>query len=190
MPVYTSSSLIDQLYDQTDRFMIQAAQWQILPASQFEVTPSAQSWSASQCLAHLNSYGEYYLPQLHYAIVRGKERGKISVPEFKTGLLGNYFTNLMLPENNGVPSRKMKSPKDHLPIANDDSAIVLATFIEQQEKMIALLQQARHVNLNAVKVPISIAKFIRLRLGDVFMFIVAHNSRHMLQAERALGSSS
>ena len=35
-------------------------------------------------------------------------------------------------------------------------------------------------------VPISIATFIRLRLGDVFAFLIAHDERHMQQALRNL----
>jgi hypothetical protein len=49
-----------------------------------------------------------------------------------------------------------------------------------------LLERSREINLNKAKVPISIAKFIRLKLGDVFNFLIAHNHRHVLQAERAL----
>jgi uncharacterized damage-inducible protein DinB len=37
-----------------------------------------------------------------------------------------------------------------------------------------------------VKVGISIAPFIKLKLGDVFRFMIAHQVRHILQAGRAL----
>jgi hypothetical protein len=29
-------------------------------------------------------------------------------------------------------------------------------------------------------------RFIKLKLGDVFLFLIAHNYRHVLQAERGL----
>jgi len=50
----------------------------------------------------------------------------------------------------------------------------------------ALLEEAKSVDLNAVRISISIAKFIKLKLGDVFMFLIAHNLRHVKQAERAI----
>jgi hypothetical protein len=49
-----------------------------------------------------------------------------------------------------------------------------------------MLEQSKKINLNKARVPISIAKFIKLKLGDVFGFLIAHNQRHILQAERAL----
>jgi hypothetical protein len=63
---------------------------------------------------------------------------------------------------------------------------VIAEFIEQQEKSLALLRKAKRVDLNKIRVPISIAKFIKLKLGDTFLFLVAHNYRHILQADRVL----
>jgi hypothetical protein len=49
-----------------------------------------------------------------------------------------------------------------------------------------LLEQAKQIDLNRTKVPISIAPFIKLKLGDVFMFLVAHNFRHVLQVNNAI----
>jgi len=36
------------------------------------------------------------------------------------------------------------------------------------------------------RLPISVASFIKLKLGDVLLFVVAHNGRHLKQANRAL----
>jgi len=52
--------------------------------------------------------------------------------------------------------------------------------------MLRLLTQARQADLSATRVPLSIAPFLRLRLGDVFGFNVAHNERHVQQALRNL----
>ena len=56
--------------------------------------------------------------------------------------------------------------------------------------MLQLLEEAKSVDLNAVRIPISIAKFIKLKLGDVFMFLIAHNLRHVKQAERAIAAAT
>ncbi len=52
--------------------------------------------------------------------------------------------------------------------------------------LLVLVERFREINLNKAKVSISIAKFIRLKLGDVFNLLIAHNHRHVLQAGRAL----
>ena len=109
---------------------------------------------------------------------------------FAPGWLGNYFTNLMMPNENGVPSKKLKAPKNYTTNNEGDSDCTIAKFIDQQEKMLQLLEEAKSVDLNAVRIPISIAKFIKLKLGDVFMFLIAHNLRHVKQAERAIAAAT
>jgi len=80
----------------------------------------------------------------------------------------------------------MKSPKDHRPALILPSHEVIAEFISQQEKLLQLLRDAATTDLGKIKVPISISKFIRLKLGDTFHFLIIHEYRHYLQAERAL----
>lgn len=182
MPTYTSQELITTLQEQTEEILQTAIrEWQMLSHEEFSRQPTPGKWSANECLQHLNSYGDYYLPAIEKAI--GQSAIKPSA-NFKTGRLGNYFTRLMEPGENG-PSKKMKSPANHSPKSIKSSVEVISTFIDQQEKILQLLELARTKDLNKIRIPISIATFIRLKLGDVFMFIIAHNRRHVMQAEKA-----
>ncbi len=187
MPVYVSQTLLDGLIDQTDSFLNKAVgEWQMIPNHTFSNKPAPDAWSATQCLMHLNSYGRYYIPAMQKAIDDAIQQNQQPAYYFKAGWLGNYFTEMMLPKADGVPAKKMASPKDHSPQTNEESYPVIAEFIEQQEKLLVLLRKAKQINLNKTKVPISIAKFIKLKLGDTFLFLIAHNYRHILQADRAL----
>jgi hypothetical protein len=187
MPTYQSQQLLNKLQEQTEQFLTQAiGEWQMTKPSKLLRQPGENKWSAAQCLEHLNSYGRYYLAEMEAAIERARRSGLEAKEEFKTGFLGNYFTQMMLPKEG--KQKKMKSPKDHQPVANLNADEVVREFIDQQERLIVLLEKARKINLGKARVPISIAKFIKLKLGDVFMFVVAHNHRHVLQAERALAT--
>lgn len=187
MPVYLSQSLIDSLMDQTDLFLHKAiAEWKMLPPTQFAYKASPEKWSANQCIAHLNSYGRYYLPQIEKAMAAGRGVSQQPSLQFKAGWLGNYFTEMMVVKSDGSVAKKMSSPKDHYPTIHNDSSQVIAEFIDQQEKLLRLLDQAKYINLNTIKVPISLSKFIKLKLGDTFLFLIAHNFRHIVQADRAL----
>lgn len=187
MPQFITNHFIMGLQRQTELLLNKAvAQWQMMPEEQMCRKPSAEAWSATQCLLHLNSYGHYYLPAIENAIKHSTSQPK---PKYQTGLLGGYFTKLMQPGENGKV-KKMKAAKPHEPLQNKDAYAVVAEFIDQQEKMLALLEKAKMVNLEKTRIPISIAKFIRLQLGDVFAFMIAHNNRHVLQAEKALGWDS
>ncbi len=187
MPVYLSQTLLNGLIDQTDSFLNKAVgEWQMIPNHKFSNKPAAEKWSATQCLMHLNSYGRYYIPAIEHAINKAVKQNQQPASHFKAGWLGNYFTEIMLPKTDGMPAKKMSSPKDHSPQTNEESYPVIAEFIEQQEKLLELFRKAKQIDLNKTKVPISIAKFIKLKLGDTFLFLIAHNYRHILQADRAL----
>ena len=187
MPVYLSNTLIDELQEQTESILNKAiSEWQMIKHSQFALKESPEKWSATQCLEHLNSYGRYYLPVMEKAIQEARKKNWKPAVHFKSGWLGNYFTQLMTPKEDGSLSKKMSSPKDHYPVSNFNSPQVIAVFIEQQEKLLQLLEEARNIDLNKASCPISIAKFIKLKLGDTFLFFIAHQYRHVLQAERAL----
>jgi hypothetical protein len=187
MTSYNRDTLIENLLDQTEIVLKKAIEWQLIPHSTFALRPSSESWSANECLQHLNSYGRFYLPAIESVLSRSEKRE--SSTQFSPGWLGNYFTKLMMPGTDGKPSTKINSPKDHAPKTIIESRLVISEFIDQQEKLLALLNTAKKFDLNAVKVGISIAPIIKLKLGDVFRFMIAHQVRHILQAERALAKT-
>ncbi len=187
MTSYNRDTLIENLLDQTEIILKKAIEWQLIPNSTFALRPSSESWSANECLQHLNSYGRFYLPAIESVLSRSEKRE--SSTQFSPGWLGNYFTKLMMPSKDGNVSKKMNSPKDHAPKTIIESRLVISEFIDQQEKLLALLANSKRVNLNRTKVGISIAPIIKLKLGDVFRFVIAHQVRHILQAERALSNA-
>lgn len=184
MSKYLQQQLIAKQEAKVDQLISKAiAEWQLIPHSRFALKPFANAWSANECLQHLNSYGRYYLPAIQRAL---EKTTSITSQNFTSGWLGNYFTNLMMPKANGLLASKMKSPKDHAPTNIIDSNRVIAEFIDQQEILLKLLRDSKQIDLNKVKVSISIAPFIKLKLGDVFMFLIAHLIRHSQQADRAI----
>ena len=187
MPTYQTEQLIQKLEKQTNSFLQKAInEWQLSPPSKLLQQPAENKWSAAQCLEHLNSYGHYYLPAIEKAIETAKQHNWPGKAQFTAGRLGNYFTSMMLPGTDGKKMKKMKAPKNHTPKTDLDADKVVSEFITQQEKLLQLLEKARSTDLEKARAPISIAKFIRLKLGDTFMFLIAHNYRHVLQAERAM----
>lgn len=140
-------------------------------------------WSIAQCLWHLNSYGHFYLPHIKQGLAQSRSEQNMT---FKSSWLGSYFTRMMQPE---VKGKKYKAIKAHMPPAALDAHSVVAEFIAQLEQLLGYLKQARQKDLNAIKVPVSIAGWVRLKLGDVFQFIIVHNERHLLQAGRNVAST-
>lgn len=182
-----TDKLIHSFQQRTEAILQKAIlEWQMLPSENLTTPPAPGQWSVAQCLEHLNFYGQHYLPAIDSAIRTAKQQGSQPDKMFRPGLLGAYFTELMLPQQDGRLKKKMASPKNARPSVAPDPTKMLAKFIEQQERLLQLLEAARAVNLNKIRVPTSLSPLIRLKLGDTFGFLIAHLERHVLQAERSL----
>lgn len=178
-----SHALLANLTQRT-RQVLQTVESHLLPLSEKELNhkSGAESWSALECIAHLNRYGEFYLPELERVLKRGQ--GKPVNHHFRSGWLGNYFAESMLPKNGQL--KKMKTLAVMNPIGSNLSANELQIFIKQLNKMFEYLKWAETVDLTREKTAVSISKWIKLRLGDTLRFVVFHNERHLGQAQRAL----
>lgn len=142
---------------------------------------SQDSWSILECLEHLNFYGQFYLPEIESRMNESQFPTKKS--DFKSGILGNYFANMMLPKEK---LNKMKTLKTANPIHKQLNKSVIDEFINQQNKMLELLEKSKIIDLEKTKTSISISKLITLKLGDTFRFVIYHNLRHVKQADHIL----
>ncbi len=172
--------LLDNLKELAGNHMNQAEKFNQLSLEELNKKTSPDSWSVLECIEHLNRYGEYYLPEIEERL-----RNNSTTPEseFKSGLLGNYFAEMMLP---GEKVKKMKTFKSMNPSGSKLDKKVLTRFIDQQKKMLELLDRSRKVSLNKTKTSISISKLIKLKLGDTFRVVIYHNERHVEQAGRVM----
>ncbi len=172
-----NNKVLDNLALQVE-FHLQLAikHYQNLPEQKLMQQPKPNSWSATQCLWHLNSYASFYYPLIENCINKTTTNAA-----FKPGWLGNYFVGMMNKLNSNY-----KASKQHIPLSNTNAHQTLATFINHQETLIIFLRQLEQSDLNQ-RLPTSISRFIKLKLGDILTFIIAHNNRHLLQANAALG---
>ncbi len=176
-----TSDLISRLESTVESHIQMAVEvFQNLPTSHLLRPSSTGGWSIAQCLEHLNSYGDYYLPEINKALVKSKNTNP--KPTYKSGWFGAYFTKMMDPAS----AKKMKAFKNHIPPSDLDPDLVVARFIAQQEMMLSYLHRARKANIGSTRIPISLTKLVRLKTGDVFQFCVAHDARHIAQAKRDL----
>lgn len=182
MKTFESSVLIDDLQAQVRRILATAGSLkQLLPAG-LDRSPAPGAWSVAQILAHLNFYGEYYLPALEKAL----QKAGPSKARFRPGWLGNYFTKLISPNAVGEVRSKLKAPAQHRPASAVRGAEVLPVFIRQQQDLLELLEKARAKDLGGARVSVSIAPLIRMKAGDTFRFLIGHEQRHFLQVTRTL----
>ncbi|MEO6001464.1 MAG: DinB family protein [Chitinophagaceae bacterium] len=173
--------LIDDLLTRTEKSITAVQKFKQLTTGQLNFKRGREEWSVLECIEHLNLYGDFYLPEIETRMLAKK--GRRHDPIFKSGVLGNYFANLMQVKDGKV--KKMKSPKDKNPVNSALTVITIDRFLKQLEKLKSLLMQSRNVDFTKTKTAISLTNFVRLRLGDTFRFFIYHIERHILQAERA-----
>ncbi len=171
-----AEKLITDLIESTRENLNQVEKFKECSDQALNYKKNASSWSILECIEHLNLYGDYYLPEMEDNIANSKHE---ATAIFKSGILGNYFANQMLPKEG---MKKMEAPKDKNPSGSQLEKSVIERFIKQQHKMLELLDKSRHVSLTKTKTAISISKLIKLRLGDTFRFVIYHNQRHLAQA--------
>ena len=181
-----SLELLNQLQADTRALMLTVNQLLQEDSRLLSKKISPDNWSVAQIVEHLRSYGKYYLPEMNNAIASATQCGHTAQTIYHPGWLGNYFTNLMLPNKKGKITNRMQAPSDHWPAEDLNATEVLKRFLEQQQQLLDYLESAKNINIGKVRVPISISRLIKLKLGDTFRFYIAHQQRHFIQIENTL----
>ncbi|MDW9381541.1 DinB family protein [Chryseobacterium sp. JV558] len=172
--------LLDQLKEITRQHIQYAQALTQKTEEELNFRTSQDSWSSLECLEHLNRYGTFYIPEISNRIAASKTSPN---DIFKSGILGNYFAKSMLPKEK---LNKMKTLKLMNPVHSRLNKTVVDEFISQQKQLLELLEKAQHIDLEKTKTSISISKFIKLKLGDTFRFVIYHNVRHVEQVQKIL----
>lgn len=146
--------------------------------------PSADRWSAIECIEHLNRYHSFYLDEIERALSRIDSTSKNEAVKYSW--LGKKFITMMEPSN----SRQHKTLKHMNPSNSVLPKNTVEVFLNGQARLQALLQQAESKNINAGKVRLEFFRIIRLTLPECMEFLVVHQQRHINQIRSTLGISS
>ncbi len=156
------------------------AVFQNLPEDKLLQPAANGGWSIAECIEHLNSYTDFYLPHIEQALTRATSVDG-SEP-FKYGFLGKYFINMMDPDRS---VKKYKAIKKHRPQGTVPAHESVSNFIYHLESLLASVRKARGKNLNG-SVKTSLSPLLTITVGDAIQFVLIHNQRHLKQAKRNL----
>lgn len=186
MPTFVTKDLLNSLENDVNQMLDKVTSLQRFDNNILNTSPAPGKWSILQVIEHLNSYNRYYIPELEKALKRGKQDGVPFNAQFKSGWFGDYFTKMMMPGEGGKISNKMNAPKDHRPVAQQDANKVITEFLAGEQKIISLLQMAATTDMGKLRLPISISRLIKLKAGDTFRFLIAHQQRHFVQLQNVM----
>lgn len=176
--MFNTQILLDTLQSQVREMILEADRLRHLPLATLQTQPAPGRWSVAQVMEHLNFYNAHYLPAIDAALQRHHTTPGTT---FHPGWLGDYFTKLMQPGENGTIVKKMKAPKKAVPAATPDGHAQVDRFIAYQQQLLELLDRAKQSNLGSIRIPTSLSRLIALKLGDTFRFLIAHQQRHFVQ---------
>jgi hypothetical protein len=186
MAVLKASDLISKLSEET-MALTSLAEEQLVPLERAQLSWKAHpaKWNIAECLEHLNRYSRYYIPALEKALLNGQRPTRH--PVYKSSWLGEIFVRSMLPGPSKTIRNKMKAPKAYNPLnAPLDPESVVQEFLRHQTAWHQVIEAMHEVDITTTKIPISISPWIRIRMGDVVRFNVAHTQRHWIQIETIL----
>ncbi len=180
----TQKTLIEDLLGNLQVSITTVKNLQELSLEKLNYKKNDISWSVLECLQHLNLYGDFYLPEIKKAIETTDFQNKESTNQtFQSGFWGEFFVNLIRVKNGKI--KKMKTVKDKIPASSGLNHNTIITFLAQLEVLKQFLEETRkrEIDMMKAKTAIALTKFIKLRLGDTFRFLVYHIERHVLQAK-------
>ena len=175
-----SKILLQDLKNQTEKHIETCKDFLALSDEKLRFRKTESSWNILECIEHLKKYADYDYPLMETNIQKSNTHSK---EIFSTGSLGNYFANSMLVTKK---TKKMKTPKDKNPLGENLTKESILIFLEQQKLLLQILENSEKIDLGKIKIPISIAPFVKIKLGDTLRFIVYHNERHIVQAQNIL----
>lgn len=138
--------------------------------------PEPERWGVADCFEHLLVAGAPYLPRVREAIGQAPPAGD-GERLYAPGLLARWFVESVGPEG----AMKLPAPKRFRPPpARADAP---DRFLADQEVIAGLLADARRVDLQGAKLTSPVTRLLRLTVGEALHLLVAHQERHLKQAE-------
>ncbi|TAE16787.1 MAG: DinB family protein [Bacteroidetes bacterium] len=149
-----------------------------MPLHILNAKPEPTAWSVLECLEHLNLYANYYHRAIEDAL--HKLPKKASPTAHKISWVGRQGVSAVSPQN----TRKQKAYSRMKPVTSTLDRYVLEHFAQHQQDLVRLLQDAQYKDINKKAIPLEFFKWIKLNIGDTFLFLVVHMERHLQQVLR------
>ena len=152
-----------------------------LTADQLTQRPEPGKWSIAECLAHLNLTAAVVQPKIAATIEQGKQEKAVGTRPCSPGPLGRLLMWMAEPP----PKFRLRAPKSIAPpVPVGDPTQVISDFMKVQDDWEKLARDADRLNQKKLKISSPFRGLPRLRLAAPIPWMMAHQRRHLLQAEK------
>jgi DinB superfamily len=150
-----------------------------LTPGQLTKRPHPAKWSIAECLAHLNVTAATVQSLMREAIERGKREKKFGDGPFAIGAKGRFLIWLAEPPPKvRLPAPRVVRPPERI----DDPMELLPSFLKAQNEWERLMRESQGLDQRRIKFG-SLTSLFRARLCAAIPWMMAHQRRHLLQAE-------
>jgi DinB superfamily len=155
-----------------------------LSAEQVKWTPGKGEWSIGQCFDHLIISNRPYV-WIFEEILAGRRRQRLweRMPLLPS-LFGTLLINTLRPDS----GRRAKARPAFYPSSSHIAPAIIATFLEQQERLLRLMEASRELDLDGIVITSPVLRFVTYSLMDACRIIVVHEQNHFVQATRVMES--
>jgi hypothetical protein len=181
MAVFSRQGLITELLDRTELIKAGSAAFLRLTDGQIGFSPDPRNWSIVEVFVHLNLSNEIYIRYILPRVTLAPDRPS---DDFRSSWLGDLAYEKIVPRPDGSVF-KMKTAKSVLPVKpTTDLKEVLHEFHRTCDAMDDILRHSATKDLRRIRIPFHFIPFLHFSLGETLRFLIAHNERHLLQAQR------
>lgn len=154
----------------------------------FNAKPSEKSWSAGECVVHLNKIAKGYLPEME-AVVADPSAPRGEGP-FRYGWLSRRFIASVRPGSRNLPTAGAMKPPEVGGLRSDiDRSRAVERFDADIDRYLAVIDASEGLDLGRIKIASPFLSILRLPLGAFLEAMGQHSLRHVLQAERAVAAT-
>jgi hypothetical protein len=153
-----------------------------LSSEQINWKPSPGEWSIAQCLEHLILLNKPYFPQIE-AIVAGERRATLWE---RLPLLPGIFGRLILAAVQPESKQKVTARPAFKPVSSPIDVGILSRFSTQQDDLIRLMKATAELPIHEIILTSVVSPVVTYSLFDAYHILVAHERRHLQQAQRLM----
>jgi len=151
-----------------------------LSDAQFGWRPGTGRWSVAECLDHLNRSIALTLPAFDRSIADARARELRGRGPFRYGWFAKWLVRDMEP-----PARRRYRTVNRLvPGSDGRTDAVHQEFVALREALARRVRDADGLDLKRAKVQSPVTRLLRMPLGAYFAMILAHDRRHLWQANQ------
>ena len=98
------------------------------------------------------------------------------------------FGGLLINTLRADSGRRVKARPAFYPSSSHIAPAIIATFLEQQERLLRLMEATRGLDLDGITITSPVVHFVTYSMMDACRIIVVHEQNHFVQATRVMES--